>query len=97
MKKQEYITRISERLNLTKKEVEQVTDEFLNELVFNLEKKDTVIITNFGTFKKTIIDSYEYFSPINGEKKVKHGVVKVTFSLSKELSKKLSKGAINNE
>ena len=35
MKKQEYITRISERLNLTKKEVEQVTDEFLNELVFN--------------------------------------------------------------
>lgn len=91
MKKQEYITKISEKLNLTKKEVEQVTDEFLNELIFNLKEKDTVIITNFGTFKKTIIDSYEYFSPINGEKKVKHGVVKVTFSLSKELSRRLSK------
>lgn len=93
MKKQEYITRISEKLNLTKKEVELVTDEFLNELILTLQKKDIVTITNFGSFKKTIIDSYEYFSPINGEKKVKEKVVRVTFSLSKELSKRLSEGA----
>lgn len=92
MKKQEYITRISEKLNLTKKEVELVTDEFLNELILTLQKKEIVTITNFGSFKKTIIDSYEYFSPINGEKKVKEKVVKVTFSLSKELSKRLSEG-----
>lgn len=92
MKKQEYITRISEKLNLTKKEVELVTDEFLNELILTLQRKDIVTITNFGSFKKTIIDSYEYFSPINGEKKVKEKVVKVTFSLSKELSKRLSEG-----
>lgn len=96
MKKQEYITKISEKLHLTKKEVELVTDEFLNELALTLQKKDMVIITNFGTFKKSIIDSYEYFSPINGEKKVKERVVKVTFSLSKELQNKLSKGEKND-
>lgn len=96
MKKQEYITKISEKLHLTKKEVELVTDEFLNELASTLQKKDMVIITNFGTFKKNIIDSYEYFSPINGEKKVKEKVVKVTFSLSKELQNKLSKGGKND-
>lgn len=96
MKKQEYITKISEKLHLTKKEVELVTDEFLNELALTLQKKDMVIITNFGTFKKNIIDSYEYFSPINGEKKVKEKVVKVTFSLSKELQNKLSKGEKND-
>lgn len=96
MKKQEYITKISEKLHLTKKEVELVTDEFLNELASTLQKKDMVIITNFGTFKKNIIDSYEYFSPINGEKKVKEKVVKVTFSLSKELQNKLSKGEKND-
>lgn len=92
MKKQEYVTKISEKLNMTKKDVEAVTDEFIRELSETLNIKDSVSITNFGTFKKTIVKSYSYFSPINGEKKVKENMVKVTFSLSKELSNKLSKG-----
>ena len=92
MKKQEYVTKISEKLNMTKKDVERVTDEFIKELTLSLANKDSVSITNFGTFRKTIVESYTYFSPINGEKKTKSGVVKVSFSLSKELSSKLSKG-----
>ncbi len=91
MKKSEYVTKISEKLHLTKKEVEMVTDEFINELIESICQKDTVSITNFGTFKKTILDSYTYFSPINGEKQTKKGVARISFTISKDLSKKLSR------
>lgn len=92
MKKQEYVTKISEKLKMTKKDVEAVTDEFIKVLCDTLDSKESVSITKFGTFKKTITKSYSYFSPINGEKKVKENMVKVTFSLSKDLSNRLSKG-----
>ena len=52
-------------------------------------EKDSVSLTNIGTFKKTVIKSYQYFSPINGEKKVKDKVIRINFSLSKQLSHKL--------
>lgn len=90
MKRKEYITTISEKLNLTKKEVELVTDMFLEELAKKLEEKDMVTITNFGTFRKSVIKDYECFSPVDGAK-IKKDIVKVTFSLSKELSKRLLK------
>ena len=92
MKKSVYVEKISQELNMTKKDVQLVTDAFIKELTNAIVNQDSVIITNFGTFKKTIVKSYSYFSPINGEKKVKENMVKVTFSLSKELSNKLSKG-----
>ena len=88
MKKKEYVTNISEKLNITKKEVELVTDAFIEELINSLNKKDMVTITNFGTFRKTIIQNYEFFSPIDGAK-LKKDIVKVTFSVSKELSNRL--------
>lgn len=88
MKKKEYVTKISEKLGYTKKEVEQITDAFILELINTIDKKELVTITNFGTFRKSIIKNYEFFSPINGER-LKRDIVKVTFSVSKELSKKL--------
>lgn len=88
MKKSEYIEKISKELNITKKEVELVTDAFIIELIETLKKKDLVTITNFGTFRKSIIRNYEFFSPVDG-KKLSKDIVKVTFSVSRELSKKL--------
>ena len=88
MKRKEYIANISQKLNLTKKEVELVTDAFIEELITALSKKDMVTITNFGTFRKSIIKDFECFSPVDG-KKMKIDVAKVTFSLSKELSRRL--------
>ncbi len=90
MKRKEYIDNISKKLNITKKEVELVTDAFLEELVLTLGKKDLVTITNFGTFRKTIIKDFECFSPVDGTK-IKKDIVKVTFSISRELSRRLLK------
>ena len=90
MKRKEYIDNISKKLNITKKEVELVTDAFLEELVLTLSKKDLVTITNFGTFRKTIIKDFECFSPVDGAK-IKKDIVKVTFSISRELSRRLLK------
>ncbi len=90
MKRKEYIDNISKKLNITKKEVELVTDAFLEELVLTLSKKDLVTITNFGTFRKTIIKDFECFSPVDGAK-IKKDIVKVTFSISRDLSRRLLK------
>ena len=90
MKRKEYIDNISKKLNITKKEVELVTDAFLEELVLTMDKKDLVTITNFGTFRKTIIKDFECFSPVDGAK-IKKDIVKVTFSISRELSRRLLK------
>ncbi|MDD3170995.1 MAG: HU family DNA-binding protein [Bacilli bacterium] len=91
MKKSIYVTKISQELNMTKKAVEEVTDAFINELIDSLVKENSVSITNFGTFKKIKTKPYDYFSPVDGKKMVTDGMIKISFSMSKDFSRKVNK------
>lgn len=90
MKKSEYVTKISTDLKMTKTDVEKVTNAFIKELINSLAKKDTVSITNLGTFTKITTKAFTYFSPVDGKKITTDGITKISFSSSKNLLKKLS-------
>ncbi len=88
MKKEEYISKISSNLHLTKKDVTAVVDAFINELIQSLIEKESVSITNFGTFKKEYIQAKNMFSPYDGSN-IKNDYYRIHFSMSNYLSKKL--------
>lgn len=92
MKKQEYVTKISQKLNLTKKNVAEVTDAFIEELSLSLINQESVSITNLGTFKKSKTKPYAYFSPVDGSNMYTEGITKISFSMSKDLNSKVNKG-----
>lgn len=91
MKKSEYITKISQKLNLTKKNVIEVTDAFIEELILSLINNDSISITNLGTFNKTTSKPHSYFSPVDGKKMYTEGITRISFSMSKTLKNKVSK------
>ena len=90
MKKEEYVSKISNELNMTKKDVALVIDAFIKELINNIELKDNITITNFGTFKKDHIKAKNMFSPIDGSN-VRNEYYRLHFSMSESLSKRLNK------
>lgn len=90
MKKEEYVSKISNELNMTKKDVALVIDAFIKELINNIELKDSITITNFGTFKKDHIKAKNMFSPIDGSN-VRNEYYRLHFSMSESLSKRLNK------
>lgn len=88
MKKEEYVSKISKDLNLTKKDVSLVIDAFINELINKLTYNDSVYITNFGTFKKEHVQAKNMFSPYDGSN-IENEYFRIHFSMSSNLSKKL--------
>ena len=88
MKKQEYISKISNKLGISKKDVGLVIDSFLDELSNSLSKKDLVTITNVGTFRKEHVVAKNMFSPIDGSN-LKNDYYRIHFSISSSLSKKI--------
>ena len=90
MKKEEYVTKISKELGLTKKDVNAVVDCFIKELTNSLIEKESVSITNFGTFKKEYIKAKNMFSPYDGST-IKNDYYRIHFSMSSSLSEKLKK------
>ena len=70
MKKDVYVTKISQDLGMTKKDVSRVVDAFINELANTISEKNMVVLTNFGTFKKEHVIAKNMFSPVNGSKDV---------------------------
>lgn len=88
MKKQEYISKISNKLGISKKDVGLVIDSFLDELSDSLSKKDLVTITNVGTFRKEHVVAKNMFSPIDGSN-LKNDYYRIHFSISSSLSKKI--------
>ena len=92
MKKQEYVEKIRKKLNLTKKNVADVTDAFVEELISSLIEQESVSITNFGTFKKNKTKPYGYFSHVDGSKMYTKGITKISFSMSKDLNNRINKG-----
>jgi len=88
MKKEEYISKISKELSVTKKDVSAIIELFMKELIDNIVNKDSVSLTNFGTFKKEYIKAKNMFSPYDGSN-IKNDYYRIHFSMSDSLSKKL--------
>lgn len=89
MNKEIYLQKIKEKTGVSKKDIELVIDEFLEEIKANLIGNKKASITNFGTFSLKTTKPYSYFSPIDGSKMTTAGINKVYFSSSKELLKKI--------
>ena len=83
MKKEEYLESISKKLGITKVLTNQVINAFLDELKEELALNDTVNISNFGIFKKTLITPKVIFSPIDGSKFDVKNYYRVSFTCSK--------------
>ena len=88
MKKDVYVTKISQELGMTKKDVSKVIDAFISELSDTISAKDMVVITNFGTFKKEHVIAKNMFSPVDGSN-IKNDYYRIHFSMSSHLSKKI--------
>ena len=89
VKKEEYVNEISEKLNLPKKEVNDVVDSYLELLTKKIVEKDQVVITNFGSFQKTLIKPKAIYSPIDGSTLNAKSYYRITFTCSKQLIEKL--------
>ena len=89
MKKEEYVNEISNKLNLSKKEVNDVIDNYLELLSEKIVKNDQVVITNFGSFQKTLIKPKAIYSPIDGSTLDAKSYYRITFTCSKQLIEKL--------
>ena len=89
VKKEEYVSRISEKLNLPKKEVNDVIDSYLDILSEKIVSSDQVIITNFGSFQKTLIKPKAIYSPIDGSTLNAKSYYRISFTCSKQLIEKL--------
>ena len=89
MKKKIYVDSISKQLGLSKKNVQSVVDQFVEELTEELVSEGKASITNFGTFKKKITKPFEFFSPQDGAKMSTNGMTKVNFTSSRMLLSRL--------
>ena len=89
MKKEEYVNNISQKLNIPKKEVNDVIDEYLNLLSDKIVEKDQVVITNLGSFQKTLIKPKAIYSPIDGSTLKAKSYYRITFTCAKQLIEKL--------
>ena len=89
MKKEEYVNEISEKLNLPKKEVNDVVDSYLELLSKKIVENDQVVITNFGSFQKTLIKPKAIYSPIDGSTLDAKSYYRITFTCSKQLIERL--------
>jgi DNA-binding protein HU-beta len=91
MNKEVYLQKIKEKTGVSKKDIELVIEEFLEEIKENLIENQKASITNFGTFSLRTTKPYSYFSPIDGSKMTTSGINKIYFSSSRELLKKISR------
>ena len=83
MRKEEYLESISKKLGITKTLTDQVINAFLDELKEEIALNDTVNISNFGIFKKTLITPKAIYSPIDGAKFDAKNYYRISFTCSK--------------
>ncbi len=67
MNKNDYITRISENLGLTKKDVGNVITELFELMKEDLKNNEKIMITNFGSFETAKTKPFNVYSPYDGK------------------------------
>ena len=67
MNKNDIVNIISQNTDLTKKDISIVIDLFLEEIMNALVNGDKIVLTNFGTFEKSITKAIDIYSPYDGK------------------------------
>ncbi len=70
MNKAELIDNIAEKLNVSKKTVEDVLETMLDTIVAKLKQKEEVTLTSFGTFSARVRSSRMGVNPQNPSEKI---------------------------
>lgn len=68
MNKKSLVNKITEKVNIKKKEVEQVVDICFEEIIASLAKEETVNLVGFGNFEVRYRASREGRSPLDHSK-----------------------------
>jgi DNA-binding protein HU-beta len=91
MNKNDFVNLISDKLGKTKKDVNLIIDNFLEEIITGLQNNEKIALTNFGTFQKSDVKKTDIYSPYDGKllKGVTH--TRVYFKSSSYLKSKLNK------
>lgn len=89
MNKVDIIEQIHQKTGLYKKDVEPMVNAMIEVITEALERGEKVQVTNLGTFERKVQASYQGIHPITGEPLTIPPVVKVHFSSSSVLKRKL--------
>lgn len=73
------IDRISEKLNMTKKDVSLIVNAFLEETKESLNQAEKVVLSNFGVFEVKTVKPYPRFHPLTGETVMVKHTKKIVF------------------
>ncbi|HHU81088.1 MAG TPA: HU family DNA-binding protein [Acholeplasmataceae bacterium] len=89
MKKVDIIELIHQKTGLYKKDIEPMLNALVDVMSEALSNGEKVQLTNFGTFEKKVQASYLGVHPITGEPMQVPPVVKVNFTSSSVLKRRL--------
>lgn len=67
MNKSEFISKLSDKANITKKDAENFTEAFIETIIDTLNEGDKVTITGFGNFEKKVREARVGRNPRTGE------------------------------
>jgi DNA-binding protein HU-beta len=88
MNKNDYINRISEELELTKKDVGNVINKLFDLMKEDLKNNDKIMISNFGTFETAKTKPFNVYSPYDGKLIENVSQVRVHFKSSNYIKNK---------
>ena len=83
--KSDLVQKVFENSNFTKKEIQSVTDELINQIKKSLEEKSTIEIRGFGTFEVKSRGERTGRNPKTGEAVVIPATKYPVFTASKSL------------
>lgn len=66
MQKSELISQVSANLEMDESKVDQIVTEFLDSLCKNLQTEDTIVLQDFGIFKRVIEPERIGRNPLTG-------------------------------
>lgn len=90
MIKKEIVDSISEKLNMTKKDVSLIINAFLDETKESLKQEEKVVLSNFGVFEVKTVKPYPRFHPLTGETVMVKNTKKIVFRPSDSLKRHIN-------
>lgn len=91
MNKNELITSIAEKSELTKKDSELALKAFVDSVVEALENGEKVQITGFGTFETVERSARDYRNPRTGEVIKKEATISPKLKFAKDVKERVAK------
>lgn len=88
MNKSDLVNIISSKSSKAKKDVSQIIDLFLEEIMNEIVNGEKIVLTNFGTFEKSITKPIDIYSPYDGKLLKNISQLRVKFKISNHFKDK---------